>query len=31
LLRSHAMQSNRRIADVAEALVTADSLMGGDL
>ena len=31
LLRSHAMQSNRRIADVAEAVVTADSLMGGDL
>lgn len=31
LLRSHAMQSNRRIADVAEALITADNLMGGDL
>lgn len=31
LLRSHAMQSNRRIVDVAEALITADNLMGGDL
>jgi response regulator NasT len=31
LLRSHAMQSNRRIAEVAEALITADNLMGGDL
>ena len=31
LLRSHAMQSNRRIVEVAEALVTADNLMGGDL
>lgn len=28
LLRSHAMQSNRRIAQVAEAVVTAHSLMG---
>ena len=28
LLRSHAMSSNRRIAEVAEAIVTADSLMG---
>lgn len=31
LLRTHAMQSNRRIADVAEALVTAENLMGGAL
>ena len=31
LLRSHAMQSNRRIADVAEAIVTAENLMGGAL
>lgn len=31
LLRTHAMQSNRRIAEVAEALITADNLMGGDL
>lgn len=31
LLRSHAMQSNRRIVEVAEALVTAENLMGGDL
>ncbi|MCU6455481.1 ANTAR domain-containing protein [Sphingomonas sp. A2-49] len=28
LLRSHAMQSNRRIADIAEAIVTSDALMG---
>lgn len=28
LLRRHAMQSNRRIADVAEAIVTSDALMG---
>lgn len=29
LLRSHAMRSNRRIAEVAEAIVTAEALMGG--
>ncbi|WP_454280025.1 ANTAR domain-containing response regulator [Sphingomonas sp. Marseille-Q8236] len=28
LLRSHAMTSNRRIADVAEAIVTSEQLMG---
>src|SRR3546814_17843124 len=28
LLRSHAMQSNRRIVAVAEALMTADQLLG---
>jgi response regulator NasT len=28
-LRSHAMQSNKRIAEVAEAVVTADKLLGG--
>ncbi|PCD04107.1 two-component system response regulator [Sphingomonas spermidinifaciens] len=28
LLRRHAMQSNRRIAEVAEAIVTSDALMG---
>ena len=28
LLRSHAMQSNRRIAEIAEAIVTSDALMG---
>lgn len=28
LLRSHAMQSNRRIAEVAEAIVTSDALLG---
>ena len=28
LLRGHAMQSNRRIAEVAEAIVTSDALMG---
>lgn len=28
LLRSHAMQTNRRIAEVAEAIVTSDALMG---
>ena len=28
LLRSHAMTSNRRIAEVAEAIVTSDALMG---
>lgn len=31
LLRSHAMQTNRRIAEVAEAIVTAENLMGGAL
>lgn len=29
LLRSHAMQSNRRINEVAEAIVTAEDVMGG--
>ena len=29
LLRSHAMQSNRRIAEIADAIVTSDALMGG--
>ncbi|MBB3691884.1 ANTAR domain-containing protein [Sphingomonas sp. BK580] len=28
LLRDHAMRSNRRIAEVAEAIVTSDALMG---
>jgi response regulator NasT len=28
LLRNHAMSSNRRIAEVAEAIVTAEALMG---
>jgi response regulator NasT len=28
LLRNHAMQSNRRIAEIAEAIVTSDALMG---
>ena len=28
LLRGHAMQSNRRIAEVAEAIVTSEALMG---
>jgi len=31
LLRSHAMQSNRRIADVAEAIITSAALMGDDI
>ena len=31
LLRTHAMQSNRRIADIAQAIVTAESLLGGAL
>ncbi|MCJ8156324.1 ANTAR domain-containing response regulator [Sphingomonas sp. LaA6.9] len=30
LLRKQAMDSGRRIADIAEALVTADKLLGGD-
>lgn len=29
LLRDHAMQSNKRIVDVADAIVTADRLLGG--
>ena len=29
LLRGHAMTSNRRIAEVADAIVTSDALMGG--
>lgn len=29
LLRKHAMNSNRRIAEVAEAIVTAEDLLGG--
>ena len=28
LLRNHAMQSNRRVAEIAEAIVTSDALMG---
>jgi response regulator NasT len=28
LLRNHAMQSNRRIAEIAQAIVTSDELMG---
>ncbi|HWU73908.1 MAG TPA: ANTAR domain-containing protein [Sphingomonas sp.] len=31
LLRSHAMQSNRRIAEVAEAIITSAALMGDDI
>lgn len=31
LLRKQAMDSGRRIVDVAEALITAESLLGGDL
>ena len=31
LLRSHAMQSNRRIVEVAQALITAESMLGGGL
>jgi response regulator NasT len=31
LLRTHAMQSNRRIAEVAQALITAESMLGGNL
>ena len=30
LLRKQAMDSGRRLAEVAEALITADSLLGGD-
>lgn len=31
LLRSHAMQSNRRIAEVAQSLITAENMLGGQL
>jgi response regulator NasT len=31
LMRSHAMQSNRRIGEVAQALITAESVLGGGL
>lgn len=31
LLRSHAMQTNRRIIEVAQALITAESMLGGGL
>ena len=31
LLRAHAMRSNRRIAEVADAIVTSDALMGDGL
>ena len=31
LLRTHAMQSNRRIADIAQAIITAENLLGGAL
>jgi two-component system, response regulator / RNA-binding antiterminator len=31
LLRTHAMQTNRRIVDVAQGLVTAESMLGGAL
>ena len=31
LLRDHAMNSNKRIAEVAEAIVTAEQLLGGGL
>ena len=31
LLRNHAMRTNRRIAEVAEAIVTSDALMGDPL
>jgi response regulator NasT len=31
LLRDHAMNSNKRMAEVAEAIVTADQLLGGGL
>lgn len=31
MLRDHAMQSNRRIADVADAVITAEKVMGGGL
>ena len=31
LMRSHAMQSNRRIIEVAQALITAETMLGGGL
>lgn len=31
LLRSHAMQTNRRVSEVAESIITAESLLGGAL
>lgn len=31
LLRTHAMQTNRRIADVADSIITAENLLGGAL
>ena len=31
LLRTHAMQTNRRIIDIAESIVTAENLLGGAL
>jgi response regulator NasT len=31
LLRSHAMATNRRVAEVAQALITADAMLGGGL
>tara|TARA_R110000824_G_scaffold58709_12_gene158468 strand:- start:171 stop:935 length:765 start_codon:yes stop_codon:yes gene_type:complete len=31
LLRDHAMNSNKRMAEVAESIVTAEQLLGGDL
>ena len=31
LLRTHAMQSNRRLSEVAQAIVTAENLLGGEL
>ncbi|AMO71787.1 ANTAR domain-containing response regulator [Sphingorhabdus sp. M41] len=31
LLRDHAMNSNKRMAEVAESIVTAELLLGGDL
>jgi len=31
LLRNHAMQSNRRIAEVAQALITAETMLGSKL
>lgn len=31
LLRTHAMQTNRRVSEVAESIITAESLLGGVL
>lgn len=31
LLRSHAMQTNRRVSEVAESIITAENLLGGAL